>query len=251
MKSRLSSANISLAGVACWLLLGCGSVDPNDDQPGAGGDGSGGAGSETLPKGPLLPWAVGNSWTYRVTNAGVVALKTTTIGELEPVGGEGPNAELMAYHVTTAKGTDLNDRTESWQGPSSDEPERIVRYREQSFDATSGNLELEEYWDPPRVHIDGTAEHTAAGATWLEIYTETKLPVGLTSTTHESRDRWTVLSNDETVEVPAGTFEHAIHLQKTGGSTKQYWYVRGVGKVKETGSQTEELTEASIVEDAP
>ena len=43
--------------------------------------------------------------------------------------------------------------------------------------------------------------------------------------------------DDETVEVPAGTFEHAIHFQKAG---KNYWYLRGVGKLKETGSQTEE-----------
>jgi len=251
MKSRLSSASITFASVACYLLLGCGTVDPLDGTggDGAGGDGSGGAASE-LPTGPLLPWAVGNTWTYKVTKDGVSALKTTTIGELEPVGGEGPNAELMAYHVTTAKGTDLNDHTESWQGPSSDEPERIVRYREQSFDATSGKLELEEYWDPARLHVDGTAEHTATGASWLDSYSETKLPVGLTATTKESRDLWAVVSNDEAVEVPAGKFEHAIHLRKVGGSTKEYWYLRGVGKLKETGTQTEELTEYKL-EDAP
>lgn len=251
MKSRLSFARITLASLSCCLALGCGTVDPKDDQqPGAGGDGAGGAASVPLPEGPLLPWAVGNTWTYKVTKDGVSALKTTTVGELEPVGGDGPNAELMAYHVITAKGTDLKDRTESWQGPSSDEPERIVRYREQSFDVTSGNLELEEYWEPARLHIDGTAEHTATGASWLDIYSETKLPVGLTATTKESRDLWTVVSDDETVEVPAGTFEHAIHFRKVGGSTKEYWYVRGVGKVKETGSQTEELTEASL-KDSP
>jgi hypothetical protein len=40
--------------------------------------------------------------------------------------------------------------------------------------------------------------------------------------------------------VPAGTFD-AIVLRKVGGSEKRYWYVRGVGKVKETGGQVEEL----------
>lgn len=250
MKSRLSPVSITLASVLCGLLLGCGGVDPADDQPGAGGDGSGGAPSVSLPEGPLLPWAVGNTWTYRVTKDGVEALKTTTIGDLEEVGGDGPNADVMAYHVTTAKGTDKKDHTESWQGPSSDEPERIVRYREQSFDASSGKLELEEYWDPPRPHIDGTAEHTAPGASWLEDYEETKLPVGLSKSTHAARELWTVVSNDETVEVPAGTFEHAIHVRKVAGSTKEYWYLRGVGKLKETGSQTEELTEYEL-EDAP
>jgi hypothetical protein len=194
-----------------------------------------------------LPWAVGNKWTYQVTKAGVVSLKTTTIGEAEPVGGEGIHADVMAFHVTTAKGTDLNDHTESWQAPSEDEPARIVRFREQSFDVTSGALELEESWDPHKLHIDGTAAHTVTGATWLESYAETKLAVGLSPSTHDVRERWTVLDDDETVEVPAGTFQHVIHLQKVGGSsTKEYWYVRGVGKVKETGSQTEELTEYEL-----
>jgi hypothetical protein len=234
--------------VPCLLLLllvGCGSVDPAN-QGGEGGAG----GADNAPEGPLLPWAVGNKWTYKITKDGVVSLKTTTIGDLEPVGGDGPNAELMAYHVITAKGSDLNDHTESWQAPSEDEPERILRFREQAFDATSGKLELEEYWEPAKLHIDGTAEHTEQDATWLESYIETKLPVNLTPSSHEARERWTVLDSDATVEVPAGTFEHAIHLQKIGGSTKEYWYLRGVGKLKETGSQTEELTEYSL-EPAP
>jgi hypothetical protein len=51
----------------------------------------------------------------------------------------------------------------------------------------------------------------------------------------------------ESVTVPAGTFE-ALVLRKVSGASdganeKHYWYVPGVGKVKETGSQTEELTE--------
>jgi hypothetical protein len=49
------------------------------------------------------------------------------------------------------------------------------------------------------------------------------------------------------VTVPAGTF-HALILQKAGSSVaKTYWFVRGVGKVKETGGQTEELVEYHVV----
>jgi hypothetical protein len=245
MNLRFSLSMLCLTGIGC-LLLACGSVDPAD-QPGSGGDG----GSSPRPEGPLLPWAVGNTWTYRVTKDGVVTLKTTTIGETETVGGDGPNADAMAYHVTTAKGADANDHTESWQTPSADDPERIVRYREQSFDVTSGNLELDEYWDPEKLHVDGSAEHTVKGASWLEAYAETKLPVGLTPTTHDVRELWNVLEDDATVEVPAGTFEHVIHLQKSGsGSAKEYFYLRGVGKIKESGTQTEELTEYQL-KDAP
>lgn len=244
------SSLLLLALLGLPVVTACGNSEPGSGAP-EGENGGAGGDAGAAPTGPLLPWAVGNNWTYQVTKDGVTSLKTTTIGELEKIGGDGPNAELMAYHVTTAKGSDQNDHTESWQAPSEDEPERIVRYVEQSFDATSGKLELEEYWDPSKLHIDGTAAHTAAGASWLESYTETKLPVGLSATTHEVHERWTVLDADATVQVPAGTFEHAIHLQKVGGSTtKDYWYLRGVGKLKETGSQTEELTEYQL-KDAP
>jgi hypothetical protein len=245
MISRHSPFIILFAGLACSLTLGCGSVDPADKS---NQDADGGAGaSSALPEGPLLPWAVGNNWTYRVTKAGAVSEKTTTIGDLETVGGEGPHAADMAYHVTTAKGSDLNDHTESWQIPSDSDPERIVRYREQSFDASTGDLDTDEYWDPEKLHIDGSAERTVKGQSWLEVYDETKLQVGLSPATHEVRERWTVLDDDETLEVPAGTFEHTLHFQKVGASsTKEYWYLRGVGKLKETGTQTEELTDYSL-----
>lgn len=265
------------AVLVAGLAFACGSVDPADNQPNAGGDGnaagdggttaSGGtdpgkagaggsntgtAGSGEPPLEPLLPWAVGNSWTYDVTKDGVTTIKTTTVGELEGIGGMGPYAEQMAYHVVTAKGADSMDRTESWQAPDADNPLRILRFREQSFGAMTGNLQLEEHWDPAKLHIDGSAEHTAAEASWLEDYDETKLEVGLQPTTHTVRDRWTVIAADETVEVPAGTFEDVIHFQKSGGgSAKEYWYVRGVGKLKETGSQTEVLTAYSVAEGAP
>jgi hypothetical protein len=244
MMLRLRPVQSTFGLLATALVLACGSVDPADHQGAAGSDGGG-----PLPEGPLLPWTVGNNWTYEVTKDGVTSLKTTTIGKLEAVGGEGPNADVMAYHVTTAKGADLNDHTESWQTPLADNPDRVVRYQEQSFNATSGALDTTEYWDPEKLHIDGSAEHTVKDASWLESYAETKLPVGLSPTTHDVRELWSVLDDDETLEVPAGTFEHTIHFQKVGSSSsKQYWYLRGVGKLKETGSQTEELTEYELKE---
>jgi hypothetical protein len=249
---------------AACSLPGCGSVD-GDAAGGTGGDGTGDVGNiggdagsggsnlggagqggspDAVPAGSLLPWAVGNSWTYRVTKGAVVTQKTITIGDLEEVGGLGPNAAKLANHVTTAKGAGENDHTESWQAPDEENSDRIVRYREQAFAATTGMLQLEEHWAPSKLHVDGSADRISAGATWLETYSETKLQVGLPPTNHDVSERWTVLSDNETVKVPAGTFEHAIHLRKVGdGSTKDYWYELGVGKLKETGAQTEELVD--------
>jgi hypothetical protein len=183
-----------------------------------------------------LPWSTGNTWTYRTTLDGVASTKVTTVGDMEPVGGSGPNQDVMALKVVTSK-ADGTDTTESWQADVGD---KVVRYRERAYHANSTDLELEEHWDPYKLHVDGSPEHLVAAASWLETYEETKLPVGGSPVTATARDRWFVDVESEEVTVPAGTFD-AVVLRKVGGSEKRYWYVRGIGKVKETGGQVEEL----------
>jgi hypothetical protein len=235
MKSRLARLVRALAPLGLLLVVACGSEEPGEN-PGAGG-------GDSVPVGSLLPWAVGNQWTYRVTEDGTVSTKVNTIGDEEPVGGEGPNAELVAYKVTTTK-KNGNDRTESWQAPDGD---RVLRYRERAYSASTGELELEEYWDPAKLHVDWSAEHLSEGSSWLENYEETKLPVGEAVSHSSRRDRWRVIALAESVTVPAGDFE-AVVFEKVGSDTpKRYWYVAGVGKVKETGGQTEELTEYELM----
>jgi hypothetical protein len=214
------------------LLVGCGSEDPGTNP---GGNDAGGESCQ-LATGSLLPWKVGNKWTYRVTEDGMPSQKITTIEGLEAVGGMGPNAAKMANRVVTKKGA--NDQTISWQAPEGD---KVVRYREQSFSASTGNLELEEHWDPSKLHVDGAADHMKrTGTPWVEMYQETKLPVGGTAVTTTARDIWLVLADCEKVKIDDKSYD-ALKLQKTGGDTKTYWYVPGVGKVKETGGQMEEL----------
>jgi hypothetical protein len=216
------------------LSLACGSEDPskNNDQGGSQSDA------------PLLPWVSGNTWTYEVTQDAEVTTKVTTVGDEEPIGGSGPFSEQVANKVVTQKQSGA-DETISWQSLDGD---RVVRHREQAFSASTDELELEEHWDPFKLHIDWSPEHTQVGASWLEEYQETKLPIGDTASTSTRRDRWSVIAVGEEVEVPAGTFTDTVVFQKVGGSTpKTYWYVRGVGKVKETGGQTEELVSFELV----
>jgi hypothetical protein len=228
--ARIRSAFLILTAS---VALGCGGKDPQEGGDAGTGD----------PSKPLLPWAEGYTWTYQVTDsAGVTTRKVRTIGALELVGGTGPNAATMANYVVTTKG-DGTDETRSWQGPDGD---RVVRYREQSMTAVGGTVQQEEHWEPSKLHIDSSAEKTAAGASWAEKYKETKIPAAGTPVTVDTTDLWTVVSPAESITVPAGTFT-AVVFQKVGGtSTKRYWYVRGVGKVKETGAQTEELAEYDV-----
>jgi hypothetical protein len=216
------------------LLPACGDENGTESNDAATPSGSG----------PFLPWKQGNTWTYRVTNNGEVSTKVVTIGAQERVGGSGPNADKMAFKVVTKKGQ--SDETVSWQALTGDDV--VVRYREQSFHAATGELELEEHWDPYKLHFDGTDEHTAEGASWLEIYQETKTPADGPAETQSERDRWMVDSPEEEVTVPAGTFKAVVVVKAGGTDLKTYWYVRGVGKVKETGGQTEELVEYEVSE---
>lgn len=254
-----------LALAALVVLVGCGGSEPGGDDPSGGAgattggtgatggngasggnDATGGAGAPAAV-GDLLPWKEGNYWVYRVTDGdGVVTTKRTTVGPLELVGGTGPNQARMAHRVTTHKndtgdGAEL-DETVSWQGI---EGERVVRYREQAYGRTTNQLELEEHWDPHKLHVDSSVERTTAGHTWLESYKETKLPAGSDpSYDAPTGDRWFV-ERLESVTVPAGTFD-AVVLRKVSTASsnqKTYWYVPGVGKAKETGGQTEELVE--------
>ncbi|ATB27874.1 hypothetical protein [Melittangium boletus] len=220
--SRRAWNALVLAG---FVATGCGLATDSPIDPGTENDG-GGEVRET--RGSLLPWAEGNRWTYRVTEAGEVSEKETTVGPLE-------EAE-RAHRVTSRKSSGAI--TLSWQTVSG---ARVVRYREQSFEAGATTAKDEEWWNPAKLHVDLSPEHTVKGVSWVEIYQETKQKAGKTPSTETTRDLWTVLSEAESVTVPAGTFT-AVVLRKTGTSkTKTYWFVRGIGKVKETGEETEEL----------
>jgi hypothetical protein len=183
----------------------------------------------------------GESWTYRVTDSNNVrTAKTQTVGAEEDIGGE--LAGTTAFRLTTVKGTTGQGMTISWQ---QDTGSGIVRLREQD---DSGGTTTDEYYMPLRHRIDESAAHIVPGAAWDESYTEEVYTDGGTvPTTADKTEHWTVIADDETVTVPAGTF-CTLHLHRTSmvggvdGSDKEYWFARGVGKVKERGAgQTEEL----------
>jgi hypothetical protein len=226
------------AAALSFSVVACGSSDPSaDEAPDASG---------TLAR-VMLPLATGNSWTYRVTDGDDVETKIQTVGELEPVGGSGPNASVVAFRMTTRRGTDGSNETVSYQGLVGS---RVVRYREQAFNASTGDLDIEEYWDPYKLRIDQADEALEDTATFLETYDETKLVPGEEPTTATRDDRWILLAASEMVTVPAGTFE-AVKLSRVSssqGAVKTYWFAENVGKVKEDGGQLEELESYEVAE---
>jgi hypothetical protein len=140
----------------------------------------------------------------------------------------------MAFHVLTEK---IDGTTESWQADAGD---RVVRYRERSFDSV-GTLMDDEVYTPYKLRLDESAEHTQAGASWSETYLEAINGAAGVSRT----ETWTVEATDESVTVPAGTFS-CLRVRRVGAAfgqaDKTFYFARGVGKVKEMGDQLEELS---------
>lgn len=194
--------------------------------------------------GRYLPLQTGNSWTYAVKDVGTGANedKTQTVGPLEDVGGA--KAGTMAYRLTTTK---VGGMVTSWQQDTGD---MVVRHRE--IDAAGAQM-TDEVYSPNKLRIDETAEHTAMGAIWdisyQEAVTDSKTKITVTVSKSE---RWNVVSANDVISVGAGSF-CALKLRRTsmsgGGSKsdKTFWFVRGVGKIKEEGTdQVEVLTTYSV-----
>jgi hypothetical protein len=193
------------------------------------------------------PLTMGSTWTYDVTDVvGGVPLKSTknvTVEDLEAVPGK---TNVMAWRVhTELVGVQLQ---ETWQ---ENQAETAVRHRDDTNDLDGGNLNSSLY-APYKLRVDESAAHTVTGATypeqWSEVYTDNT--THMTSTKMHSTT-WTVVNGAESLTVPAGTFS-TLHLQKTGSGTtpsmKEYWFARGVGKVKETSGSghVEELRSFTI-----
>ncbi len=186
--------------------------------------------------GRYLPLRPGLSWTYRVSDSAGVTEKTQTVGALEDVGGT--KAGTMAYRLTTVK---AGGTVVSWQ---EDRGDSVRRHKELDM---AGGSQTTELYEPSRLRLDESAAHLVAGASWMESYSEIVTDATMVTTTTAKTEQWRIEIAEETVIVPAGTF-CALRVARTsatasgGGSDKAFWFVRGLGKVKEVGTnQTEEL----------
>lgn len=228
--------SLAKMGIA-WVLgtiLACGT-----DSVTVGDAGSGDA-APILKR--YLPLSVGAKWTYRVSDpkAGTTETKTSTVEALEDVGGA--KAGVKAFRVRTEK---LDGITVSWQEYLD---ETVVRHKEESRDL-QGTRSSEEVYVPSKLRLDETAEHTMAGASWIVKYTEKVNDAQAGASTNAKTETWSVIGTDETVTVPAGTFR-CLHVRRVGDmagqAEKDYYFARGVGKVKELGNQTEELDSFTV-----
>lgn len=186
----------------------------------------------------------GMRWQFRVTDldSNKVTEKTQTVFAEEAVPGK---SGVRANRLLTTK---PKGEVTSWQ---EDTGTAVIRHREHD---QSGTEHTEELYEPFRTRIDESAERTLVGATWSESYTERITDQAGLETTTPKVETWTVAAVDEVVETPSGAY-CALRVTRSStaagnaGSTKTFWFVRGIGKVKEQAKdQVEELVE---FEDAP
>jgi hypothetical protein len=138
-------------------------------------------------------------------------------------------------------------RTESLLGRDGD---RLVRFEQRDYDLT-GALERTTIYDPGFLRLDESEENVTEGAMYMEQYTETTTDAAGAVTVART-EQWEVLGVDVECESPLGTFS-CLHLRRVrvegGVADKQFFYARGIGKVREVGSDViEELTDCGPVE---
>ncbi len=211
-----------MRNAALVLFLGlaaCGSEPPVVIDPGDG---------------DLYPLAVGNRWTFRVTDSsGVVSTKTQEI-----TGTTMTSDGKTAFVTLTRRAEDKGTR--SVQGY---EDERMVRYSEQTL---QGDSVIFDYrFDPPGLRIHSGQRDV--GATYSDSHDKLKLDVNGDVLEVESKVHTFTVEAVETIQVPAGDFE-CVRISRASETTtdKIYWYAPGVGKVKEIGGQTEELASVDV-----
>ncbi len=201
-----------------WLAIICVTACGGPDEPAAGQD--------------LFPLAEGRRWQYLVTEDGVgrdklqVVTGTTSLPDV---------GEVFVVETTRTDG----ERVVSYQADTGD---AVARYREEQFD---GDVqESLETYSPFKLRVPKNLSQP--GDSRSVDYRETLYDGrgGLVSNVDKVED-WVVEAVEE-VTVPAGTFEavRMLRTSRTSETQKRFWFVDGVGKVKEEASgQTEELVE--------
>jgi hypothetical protein len=237
----ISFATVFLA----FALDGCG---------GSGSGGSTGAGSTTgtgandgtitgpitPTSGPYQPLVMNATWTYHVNDKGVQYDKMAVFEGID-------NGNQYRMNETIP-----NQKQLTWYTNVSDTI--VGRVHEQNFDTSTGTdvLKSEDIYDPYRLRVDTSPEHTTAGATWTWTFNDTHSSRSKPTATASVTEGWTTVGVDIPVGVPAGNFASlkVTHMDPTDPTSgmKTYWFVKGVGKVREetTAGHIEELTSYMI-----
>ncbi len=244
----------AVAALIC--LAGCGDNDTVDFDAGSGGTGTTGSdtgtGDDTGDTGDttttgtdtgsdtgtdpldLFPLAIGNTWSYDIKEGTTsIGEKTQTVLELTTHA----SFDGQAFRLETVKPS--TNRTISYQRKDGAD---TIRFREDHYKGSE--LKTSETYTPFKLRVSN--DMLTVGVERSASFIEQNFDGDGKLTNEIPKDEeWKVMAI-ESITVPAGTFDNAVRVQRTRTITnlvKTYWFVPGVGKIKEiAANQTEELT---------
>jgi hypothetical protein len=184
-----------------------------------------------------LPYQVGFQWTYQVTDpaTSTVDSKMQWVDSEVTWDGDGQPALLQI----TDKSPGQTKNFTRLMGDA------IVRLEQEDWTGAAV-LDRTTTYDPYAIRIDEAAERIADGAMFDESFIEREYDgLGVLSREQPATETWQVMAASEACQAPIGSFADCLHLRRVrvGAQTtqKDFWFVRGVGKVREEGGQTEAL----------
>jgi hypothetical protein len=223
VNTLLPPLSLALLFVAC---SSDGGVPGDDDPCGFGSD-------------DYFPYATGHTWDYRVTDL-ATGLQTTKTNVLTQTMDHPDYGPVIVQDTTKSTG-----KTVSFTSVVGD---TIVRHGQEDHD-DMGALERTTKYQPAKLRLDQSAARTTTGASFTESYTQIDYdPAGVQTMSVVTTEEWDVLGVDVECTAPLGTFSclHLSRVRTVGGvAAKEFWYGRGIGKIKETGGVIEELTGCS------
>lgn len=180
----------------------------------------------------LLPYEVGYTWTYRVTDLTNSERKVKE-QRLDRLADHADYGQVIVQITYKGKGT-----TESYLRREGDE---VRRYEQRDLDST-GALVRTTIYEPYKLRIH---EGLSLGEQFVETYTKRTIEPGVPETSVEVTDVWEVTGEDVPCETETTILSCVeFHRERTAGgvATKDYLFAPGVGKVIENGAQqVEEL----------
>ncbi|MCU0664726.1 MAG: hypothetical protein MUC50_20685 [Myxococcota bacterium] len=237
-------ALILMIALGASIAQGCGTQEPyaSDTDTDTGTD-------TALPtENDYYPLTVGSTWEYKETTlAGAISSFSYTVKEKTTIEFEHGVGEKEVFVIEN----DLSSATEEGRVQYyEDEGARVTRLRHLVADNT-GNFTKQRDYVPGFLRFDRSK--TAAGYPWIESLTAWTDRMDGTALSAESvQYQYEVIEEHQEVTVPAGTFDCLV-VERTalsGGKNevKQYFFAKGVGKVKEIteGEKVEDLASYTI-----
>lgn len=223
----------SLLKIAFLPLLSLAAIACGDDGGGGGGDG--GTANPCGFEDRYLPYQAGYQWTYRVTD--LVSGETPTKTQALTLETDATLGEVIIQTTSKATGTTISALKR--------EQDAVVRLRQEDRTMV-GDLERTTTYDPGQTRLDEAAGRLVLDAEWDDLYEVSVTDaMGGAPVVTSRTDHWIVLGVDVECSSPLGTFEclHVRRMRTVGGvSDKEFFFAKGIGKVREANAnQLEEL----------